>query len=216
MKEEEGRRIAAVDAFNVAEKRVQELKNKLAKAKRDKKSAETTLEWAKRQVEGQWRQLRQTKDQLAASKEQIVALKKKLKEVEKARDQAKQDGYDVGVEETEKALKAEVSEVCRNYCLQVWNKVLNQARVEASFALRRAKSVYYPPVIRAFGPISSKIDTASDVVHIGKASPTKKSFLLLTALPRWSSSLGLLKRKQIQPREWPQCHETPSCSSGPP
>ena len=44
MKEEEGRRIAVVDAFIMAEKRVQELKNKLAKAKRDKKSAETALE----------------------------------------------------------------------------------------------------------------------------------------------------------------------------
>jgi len=37
MKKEEGRRITAVDAFNVVEKRIQELKNKLAKAERDKK-----------------------------------------------------------------------------------------------------------------------------------------------------------------------------------
>ena len=27
--------------------------------------------------------------------------------------------YDVGVAETEEALRAEVSEVCRNYCFQV-------------------------------------------------------------------------------------------------
>ena len=43
MKEEEGRFIAAVDAFSVAEKRVQELKNMLAEADWYKKSAETTL-----------------------------------------------------------------------------------------------------------------------------------------------------------------------------
>ena len=53
MKKEEGRRIAAVDAFNVAEKRIQELKNKLAEAKRDKKSDKAALEKAERQVEGQ-------------------------------------------------------------------------------------------------------------------------------------------------------------------
>ena len=58
MKEEEGRHIAAVDAFNVAEERVQELKNKLAKAERDKKSTEAALEGVERQAEGQWRQLR--------------------------------------------------------------------------------------------------------------------------------------------------------------
>ena len=46
------------------------------------------------------------------------------------------------VVETEEALRAEALEVCRNYCLQEWNKALNQAGVEASSALRRAESVY--------------------------------------------------------------------------
>ena len=48
MKEEEGRRIAAMDAFNVAENRIQELNKKLTEADKDKKSAETALEGAKR------------------------------------------------------------------------------------------------------------------------------------------------------------------------
>lgn len=69
-------------------------------------------------------QLHQTKDQLATFKEQIVTLKKKL-EAKKARDQAEQDDYDEGVAETEEVLKAEVSKVCRNFCLQVWNETLN-------------------------------------------------------------------------------------------
>ena len=98
--------------------------------------------------------LRQAEDQLAASKGQIITFKKKLEEAEKAREQAekardhtKQEGYDVGVAETEEALWAEVSGVCRNYCLQVWNEALNQAGVEASSVLRTAESVYYPPAI---------------------------------------------------------------------
>lgn len=62
MKEEKGGRTAAVDAFNVVEKRVQELKNKLVEAKRDKKNAEAALEGAKRLAESQRRQLCQTKD----------------------------------------------------------------------------------------------------------------------------------------------------------
>ena len=61
---------------------------------------------------------------------------KKLEEAEKAKEQAEQDGFDMGVVETEEAFRVEVSEVCRFYCLQVWNEALDQAGVEASFALR--------------------------------------------------------------------------------
>ena len=61
---------------------------------------------------------------------------KKLEEAEKAKEQAEQDGFDMGVVETEEAFRVEVSEVCRFYCLQVWNEAFDQAGVEASFALR--------------------------------------------------------------------------------
>lgn len=43
MKDEEGRPITTVDAFNVAEKIIQELNNKLTKIDRDKKSAKAAL-----------------------------------------------------------------------------------------------------------------------------------------------------------------------------
>ena len=48
MKVEEGRCIAAMDAFNVAEKRIQELNKKLTEADKDKKSDEAAMEGAKR------------------------------------------------------------------------------------------------------------------------------------------------------------------------
>lgn len=70
-------------------------------------------------MESQCKQLLQTEDQLTAAKEQIGVQKKKLEEAEKAIDKAEQDGYEVGVTKTEEALRAEVSEVCRTYCLQV-------------------------------------------------------------------------------------------------
>ena len=83
--------------------------------------------------------------------------------MEKAKDQAKQNGYDVGITETEKALKAEVSGVCRAYCLQVWNEALNLAGVEASLALRIAENVYYPPTIRAPSSSASPDDAAPNI-----------------------------------------------------
>ena len=65
-------------------------------------------------------------------------------QVEKAREEAELQGYDIGVAEIEKALRVEISRVYRNYCLQVWNETLNQAGVKASSILRKAESVYYP------------------------------------------------------------------------
>ena len=76
-------------------------------------------------------------------------MKKKLEEAKKAKDQAEQDGYDLGVAETEEALRAEVVGVCRPYYLQVWNKALNWARVEAFSALRRVENICYSLVIHA-------------------------------------------------------------------
>ena len=75
-------------------------------------------------------------------------MSKKLEEVEKAKDQAEQDGYEMGVAKTKEAFRAEVSEVCRHYYLQVWNEAFNQTGVDASSTLRRAESAYYPPTIR--------------------------------------------------------------------
>ena len=53
MKEEEGRRIVAMEAFHVAEKSNQELKSKLIEVERHRKSAKATLDSIERQAEGQ-------------------------------------------------------------------------------------------------------------------------------------------------------------------
>ena len=97
------------------------------------------MKGAERQAESQRKLTNDANEQLAASKEQLVALKKQLEEAKKLRDQAEkarvqaeedkakaekerdvaeQHGYDVGVAETEDALRAEVLTVCRAYCTQ--------------------------------------------------------------------------------------------------
>ena len=62
MKEEEERRIAAVDAFHMAEKSNQELKRKLIKEERERKSAIVALDSTERQDEGQRVLLRNAED----------------------------------------------------------------------------------------------------------------------------------------------------------
>ena len=74
---------------------------------------------------------------------------------------------------TEAALRAKVLGLCKTYCFQVWNEALNQAGVEASSILRKAKSVYYPPAICASSSSSSKTDTPLEVADPEKSNPKK-------------------------------------------
>ena len=68
-KEEEGRQIAAVKAFQVVEKSNQDLKAKLIEEKRERKSTAAAMDNVERQAEGQRVLLHNAEDQLAASKD---------------------------------------------------------------------------------------------------------------------------------------------------
>ena len=141
----------------------------LIEVERGWKSVEVVVDNAKRQAKTQHKQLRMTEDELVGACEQIKLLKK-LEDVKKAKDQAKQEGYDIGVAETKETLRAKVTEVCRAYCSQVWSEALNWAGVEASSTLRRAENVYYPSTIQALGS-----STSLDVAAPNVASPIEEA-----------------------------------------
>jgi len=88
MKEEKGRCNAIVEAFNVAERSIQELKKKLIEKERERKSVTSALDNIEKQATSQRILLHTAEDQLATSKTQITALKKKLEKAEKARELA--------------------------------------------------------------------------------------------------------------------------------
>ena len=74
----------------------------------------------------------------------------------------------MGMAETEEALRAEVSKVCRFYYLKVWKEAFDQDGVEPSSALRRAENVYYPSAINA--SVSKEVDEGEE--SLTKALPT--------------------------------------------
>ena len=75
---------------------------------------------------------------------------------EKERDEAEQHGYDVGVAETEDALRVEVPAMCHAYCTQTWEEALNQAGIEASSELREPENIVFPLALQ----ISSQKEVA--------------------------------------------------------
>ena len=63
------------------------------------------------------------------------------KEAVEALEQA---SYVRGVQETEIWLADELAEVCRDYCEEVWAKVLNRARVHAASEWKSTENIFYP------------------------------------------------------------------------
>ena len=126
---ERRRRVFAVQTLTIAEKGNADLKEKLKTEEQQRKSAEAALKGAETQAESQKKLANDIKGQLVTTKEQMAALRQQLEEAiklkdlaekarlqaeedrikaEKERDEAEQHGYDVGVAETEDALRAEV------------------------------------------------------------------------------------------------------------
>ena len=85
-----------------------------------------------------------------------------MSEAESSKEKTKEEAYDLGVAETQATLKAQVLEVYRLYCSQVWNEALKQAGVEASSNLWKVENVYYPPAIREATPSSSEVRDAPE------------------------------------------------------
>ena len=174
----------AVQTLAIAENSNADLKKKLAVEEQARKSAGLALEGAERQAESQRKLTREANDQLAASKEQVLTLRKQLKETQRLRDQAEkaraeaekakaeaervrdeveQHGYDVGVAETEDALRAEVLAVCQAYCAQTQEEALNRTGIDASSELKRPENIFFPPAIRAPGSTFGQKEAAPPV-----------------------------------------------------
>ena len=114
-----------------------------------------------------------TKKKLKEVEKARVLAEKAREEVVKAKDEAKQHDYDVGVAKIEDALRAEVPTLCRTYYTLTWDEALNQAGVEASSVLRKAGSVYYPPTIRLASSSDSKADLSPSEASEVQGSPPK-------------------------------------------
>ena len=167
--EERKRRTTAVQTLTIAKNSNADLRQKLKAEEQARKSADAALKGTEMQAESQRKLTNEAKEQLAASKEQVAALKQQLEaanklkaqaqkakmqaeedkvKAEKERDEAKQHGYDVGVAETEDALRAEVPAVCCVYCAQTQEEALNQAGVEAFSELRKPERIIFPPALQ--------------------------------------------------------------------
>ena len=134
-------------ALGTAEQKNQELATKLIAEERGRKSAKVGLKNAQDQAREQCKKLHYAEIELATVKQQVLDLKAELdKAIKVARatkatmKASKQRFYDLGMQESEAYLTKELARVCKEYCLEVWAKALNLARVPATSDWRRLKA----------------------------------------------------------------------------
>ena len=130
------------------------------------------------------KQLEEAKKLRDQAEKARVQAKEDNAKAEKERDVAEQHGYDVGVAETEDALRAEVPTVCRAYCTQTWEEALNRARIDASSELRKPGNIIFPLALKipnqkeAAPPVSQPAEEAnlSTLPHlVSRSSAENKS-----------------------------------------
>ena len=205
---ERSKRLLAVRTLKASKDDLANAKTALTGAIRDRDSTSAGLARAQKQAENQTKRLLEAEDQLQIAKELIKDLNKRLVtaehdkgvakyardkairakretefarnevEAEAAKETAEDDGYNVGVADTQASLKAQIPGVCRLYYSQVWEEALKRAGVDASSDLWKAEKIFYPTAIREATSISSMAVsdqheegvTQSETVQVG-ASP---------------------------------------------
>ena len=83
-------------------------------------------------------------------------------------NEAEQRGYEVGIAETEKALRAEVPKVCRIFCARTWSEAFNRVGVETSSELYKPENVFYPEVIHPSVLLPHQADTPSSIINLNE------------------------------------------------
>lgn len=117
-----------------------------------------------------------------------------MEENEETVARVEQNGYDIGVKETKDTLRAQVTGVCRGYCLQVWTEALNLARVGASSNLRKTENIFYPPTLCIIAQPSSQTTTAPEAPET--AQLVDASTLKATLKPSKEPSKESIKAKR--------------------
>ena len=180
---ERKKRITASKTLESSEEELAKVKADLVITTRERDNVSAGLASAQRQAEDQTKRVLEAEDQLRIAKGLIEDLNKQLaaavhekgvaeyardeavrakqeaefarNDAEAAKNTAEDDGYNLGVAETQATLKAQIPGVCRFYCSQVWEEALKQAGVDASSTLWKAESIFYSAAIREVSSTSS-------------------------------------------------------------
>lgn len=187
--DERRRRTTAVQTLSKFEQGLADARKMLQVEEQARKSAKSALEGYQKQAEDQGKLLREANAELKKTQEQVLVLRNHLEETQKLREraekskeqaekakidaeqamnEAEQRGYEVGIAETKKALRAEVPEACRIYCARTWSEALNRVGVEASSELRKPENVFYPEAIRPSVLLPHQADAPSSVINLNE------------------------------------------------
>ncbi|KAL0008119.1 hypothetical protein SO802_009621 [Lithocarpus litseifolius] len=177
--EAEGKLEATEKAHAVTERRLKDTLFHLAEVEKSQKNAKSALIGYEKQVEEARVSLKKAETQLALAIEKTKQQQKQLKakDIEKAK--AEQAAYDAGITKTAQSLTAQLQDVARAFCLELWGEALNEAGVSTELELRAPNKLYYPPALRLAPGLTQPLADPSS--SAASAQPTTTSTATLVA-----------------------------------
>ena len=103
--------------------------------------------------------------------EKIKQQHKRLKDKDAEKAKAEQVAYDAGMTKTSQSLNAQLRDVGRAFCVEVWSEALNTARVTVDSELS-ADKVYYPPALHLAPSTTPAPPNPSSTSSVPKSSLT--------------------------------------------
>lgn len=78
---------------------------------------------------------------------ELKQVKKQLEAKEAEMSQAKQATYDASIMKASKSLRAQLRDVARVFCMEVWSKALSAIGISEDSELRAPDKIYYPSAL---------------------------------------------------------------------
>lgn len=120
----------------------------LAEVEKARRNAESAFKGNEKQAADALEAQKKAENKMVVTMVELKQTKKKLDDKLAEMAQAEQAAYDVGMTKTAKSLTAQLRDVTRAFCLEVWGHALNATRVNIELELRAPNKVYYPPALR--------------------------------------------------------------------
>ena len=143
-REAKNRLEAADKAHSNADKKLKETLAQLTEVEKTHRNAEFALKGYEKQAADALKAQKKAENKIALTVVELKQTKKQLKVKEAEKSQAKQAAYDAGMTKVAKSLTAQLRDVARAFCLEVWGQALNAVGVSTESELRAPDKVYYP------------------------------------------------------------------------
>ena len=177
-REAKGKLKSAKKAYADFEKRLKDALFHVAKVEKSRKNAESALAGFDKQAEEARAAQKKAEIHLALAIVKTKQQQKQLEPKDAEMAKAEQAAYDASMTKAAQNLTAQLRDVARAFCLEVWGEALNAAGVSIELELRALDKVYYPPALRLAPSLTQPSVDPSSAAASAQSTTTSAATLM--------------------------------------